>query len=639
MLKNSKQNCRSIKLIPADVRRKISTGQVVVTLAGACKELVDNSLDAGATLIDIRAKNFGADLLEVNDNGVGIKSDDFDQLCKPHSTSKLDSIRDFDSLRTFGFRGEALNALCALSSVTITTRHQTDEVGTKLTFDHNGDIVAKERCIGTLVAVKDLFAPIPVRRKELERTARKEFNKLLTAVQAFAFSRTDIRFCVNTLLSPGNNASIKDVIVSLFGSRAEKGAILEIAYAVPDEDVSFFSLYWHFIISGYISSCAHGHGRSSNDRQFIFFNKRPVVYPKLCRVANEVYQMYNAGQYCMLILFVNVPPDLIDVNVSPDKQTVFFEREKDLLALLRSSLLATFVPVFGQTETLPTNKAWEKESQFGYEQGCSGYKRNTTRKLEDFAFTVVPHIPSNKPSTETCDDRCTSSSLQDSIIYNFNLLVSSYIPFVKMGQVYIIFRKDDFEEMEVIGQFNKGFIITRLRGDLFIVDQHASDEKYNFERFQKHARIQSQSLLRPLPLGLGSFEESLLRDHIDVFNYNGFEFQINDDGCFIIFMILNLFVLITFLDIDEMLSVLREFPGTMYRPTKLRKLFALRACRKSVMIGTALSVSNMEKNCPHGRPTLRHLCSLNVCETGETRSVSFPENGIGTVDTVCNNDS
>ncbi|VDM48798.1 unnamed protein product [Toxocara canis] len=155
-------------------------------------------------------------------------------------------------------------------------------------------------------------------------------------------------------------------------------------------------------------------------------------------------------------------------------------------------------------------------------------------------------------------------------------------------------RKEDFSSMEVIGQFNKGFIITRLRGDLFIVDQHASDEKFNFERFQKKARIQND-LFSPRALNIGALEEAVLRDNIEIFNYN---------------------------DISEMLSVLSTYPGTMYRPTKLRKLFASRACRKSVMIGTALSTSQMEKivrhlgeldhpwNCPHGRPTLRHLCSL-----------------------------
>ncbi|VDD86524.1 unnamed protein product [Enterobius vermicularis] len=484
--------------------------------------------------------------MEVNDNGSGIRSDDFDQLCKPHATSKLGNIGDFSSLTTFGFRGEALNALCALSLISITTRHKNEEVGTRLIFDHGAKIISKESCawpVGTTVSVRSLFEPLPVRRKELERTIKKEFFKLLTTVHSTCLLGHVTNACFRkkhqALLSPGGNASIKDVIVSLFGARAERGAILEIVQVNPDEEVcSLYSVppetnFDDIRLSGYISSCEHGHGRSSNDRQFIFFNKRPVHYPKLCRIANEVYQMYNSGQYCMLILFVEAPPGLIDVNVSPDKQMVYFEREKDLFALLRSSLLATFVPLLGCTQSVRT--------------------------------------------------------------LNWHIFGS-------------IFRKDDFERMVIIGQFNKGFIVTRLHGDLFIVDQHASDEKYNFERFQKKARIQSQALLRPLPLGLGAFDESLLQDHLEIFNYNGFEFQINEEGMIQDFRFNNE----TFGYIDEMLSVLREFPGTMYRPAKLRKLFALRACRKSVMIGTVLTTYQMEKNCPHGRPTVRHLCSLEV---------------------------
>ncbi|VDK56386.1 unnamed protein product [Anisakis simplex] len=137
--------------------------------------------------------------------------------------------------------------------------------------------------------------------------------------------------------------------------------------------------------------------------------------------------------------------------------------------------------------------------------------------------------------------------------------------------------KDDFASMNIIGQFNKGFIITQLYNDLFIVDQHASDEKFNFERLQSKARIQSQLLISPRVLNIGAMEEAILRDNIDIFNCNGYEFRYDEE------------------DIHEMLSVLKQYPGIMYRPTKVHKLFASRACRTSVMIGTSLSSAQMQK--------------------------------------------
>ncbi|EYC09889.1 hypothetical protein Y032_0058g2875 [Ancylostoma ceylanicum] len=190
-----------------------------------------------------------------------------------------------------------------------------------------------------------------------------------------------------------------------------------------------------------------------------------------------------------------------------------------------------------------------------------------------------------------------------------------------------ILKKTDFAQMSVIGQFNKGFIITRLRDHLFLVDQHASDEKYNFERFQKKARVETQKLLHPKHLDLGAVQESVLKDNLDILEANGFgfEFQEKEDGCSVA-LLTSTPVLHSWQfdksDIEEILAVVSEFPGVMYRPAKLRRIFASRACRKSVMIGTALTTNQMQTivahlgtldqpwNCPHGRPTLRHLVDL-----------------------------
>uniref|UniRef100_A0A8C5BP27 Mismatch repair endonuclease PMS2 n=1 Tax=Gadus morhua TaxID=8049 RepID=A0A8C5BP27_GADMO len=189
--------------------------------------------------------------------------------------------------------------------------------------------------------------------------------------------------------------------------------------------------------------------------------------------------------------------------------------------------------------------------------------------------------------------------------------------------------KDTFKDMEIIGQFNLGFIITKLNSDIFMIDQHASDEKYNFEMLQQHTALQGQRLIAPQKLHLPAVSENVLMENVDIFQKNGFDFLIDEEA-----QVMERVKLVSLptsknwtfgpADIEELIFMLSDSPGVMCRPSRVRQMFASRACRKSVMIGTALSVSEMKKlvvhmgeieqpwNCPHGRPTMRHLVSLDV---------------------------
>lgn len=193
--------------------------------------------------------------------------------------------------------------------------------------------------------------------------------------------------------------------------------------------------------------------------------------------------------------------------------------------------------------------------------------------------------------------------------------------------------------MQILGQFNLGFIITRLQSDLFIVDQHATDEKYNFETLQQTCVLQHQPLITPLDLELTPGNEAILLDNLDVFVTNGFQFDIDETRPF------SQRVKLKSVpqsrnwsfgkeDVDELIFMLSDCPGSLCRPSRVRAMFASRACRKSVMVGTALTagrmremIDNMGKieqpwNCPHGRPTVRHLVNLDMISH---ESSSFPE--------------
>lgn len=172
-----------IKPINRGVVHRICAGQVILDLSSAVKELVENSLDAGATSIEIALRDYGKESFQVVDNGCGISPNNFKVLTLKHHTSKLNDFPDLQSLTTFGFRGEALSSLCTLGNLTVETRTKNESVATHMTYDHSGLLVAEKktaRQVGTTVTVKNLFCNLPVRSKEFSRNIRKEYGKLVS---------------------------------------------------------------------------------------------------------------------------------------------------------------------------------------------------------------------------------------------------------------------------------------------------------------------------------------------------------------------------------------------------------------------------------------------------------------------------
>lgn len=228
----------TIKALEGRTVHQIQSGQVIVDLCSVVKELVENSLDAGATSIEVRLKNHGLDAIEVQDNGIGISSENYETIALKHYTSKLSSYDDLSSLQTFGFRGEALSSLCALSKFCVTTA-RTDEApkGTRLDFEVSGklkstQVVASQK--GTTVAVEDIFRNLPVRRRELEKNIRREYAKALGILQAYACISTQARLSVSNMMAKGkkvvvfatkSSATTRDNIAHIFGAKTLPGLV------------------------------------------------------------------------------------------------------------------------------------------------------------------------------------------------------------------------------------------------------------------------------------------------------------------------------------------------------------------------------------------------------------------------------
>ncbi|ESO84069.1 hypothetical protein LOTGIDRAFT_108533, partial [Lottia gigantea] len=814
---------------------RICSGQVVLTLAVAVKELVENSVDAGATSVDIKLKEYGSECIEVSDNGSGVEEQNFKGLTLKHHTSKLQDFSDLVNVETFGFRGEALSSLCALSDLSVLTCHKDAAVGNKLDFDYHGNIkkqVPSPRQTGTTVILQNLFHTLPVRHREFQRNLKKEFAKMVQVLNGYCLINIGIRIhCTNqvgkgsrsVVVSTKGNSTIKENIVNIFGAK-QLQQVLEFKQYNPSEDVcTEFGVKTAddtsdlFKLNGFISKCDHGLGRSSTDRQFIFINNRPCDSTKLIKVVNEVYHQYNRHQYPFLVLNINMEKTSVDVNVTPDKRQIFLEGEKLLLAVIKTSLIKLFEPTtcmmtlnqkkcldqfVSRTSSdlnidskpsvkdiklfLSPNKSseesgdcviLEKKDKFSSEQNISIeiYNPTTVKTHNESEETLRRLEVSTLVTTDSCDIDTSESGISGSLtsesqsilssqtflddsllqtcemqtvikqketVLNVNNLeqfvitqketelnddnqvqsvitqketvlndhqvqtvhvyknhvsdinvsdsnkvhqnfetelVSSLnisrstkrslltylMPLKSISNVSSIsfcvtekdvnqeffrsfratisptdnnsaeeelqreIKKEMFSQMKILGQFNLGFIITKLQDDLFIVDQHATDEKYNFEMLQKNTVLQSQKLIHPQCLELTASNETILVDNLSIFNQNGFEFVINEEAP----PTQRIKLTSTPVsknwnfgkeDIEELLFMLTDSPGTMCRPSRVRMMFASRSCRKAVMIGTALNKTQMKKlvchmgeiempwNCPHGRPTMRHLFNLQM---------------------------
>lgn len=357
---NCSEPARAIKAIDRHSVHQICSGQVVLTLATAVKELVENSIDAGSTNVEVKLKEHGAELVEVSDNGSGVQETNFEGLTLKHHTSKLRDFSDLIHVETFGFRGEALSSLCALSELSVVTCHKTAQVGTRLVFDNNGHISQQSphpRQQGTTVSLQQLFHTLPVRHKEFLRNIKKEYTKMMHVLQSYCIISTGVRItCTNqvgagkrnTVICTSGSSSMRENIGAVFGSKQLQSLIPFQQHCPTDSVKEDYGLGGAelpmnlFTISGFISKGDHGIGRSSTDRQFFYINKRPCDPSKVSKLVNEVYHTYNRHQYPFVALNISVASECVDVNVTPDKRQIFLQDEKLLLATLKSSLVAMF---------------------------------------------------------------------------------------------------------------------------------------------------------------------------------------------------------------------------------------------------------------------------------------------------------
>ncbi|XP_011311447.1 mismatch repair endonuclease PMS2 [Fopius arisanus] len=669
---------KKINVISKEAVHQICSGQVVLDLAVAIKELVENSLDSGATYVDIKLVDYGQTCITVSDNGSGVLETDFEGLGLKHHTSKLRDFSDIFEISTFGFRGEALSSLCSLSDLSITTRHSSVSHGFKLHFDKNGKLVKQERCareVGTTVSVRNIFKSLPVRAKEFQRNIKKEFTKALQVLYGYCLVSRGIKITCsnskdgkpgNTVVSTTGADGVLENASTVFGKKSLSG-IDTVDLVEPDETVlqdfnlsdnNSMTFTWEF----YTSSCEHRMGCASPNRQFFYINGRPCVLTKISKLINHIYHKYNNKQYPFVYLNLKLPQDTADVNVTPDKRTVFLTQEKIILATVKMSLQVKWNKMQGNYTSLSLHEIQSslKRSLPSPINNPPNKKKMVSSSVENSEEDPVDAMKIQVVTAERGQSDVKMEKLRD---IDMKIDMNSVKSAVEMKRIRRNKRRDDFEikyraemdskssdaerelqkglttesfeKMRIIGQFNLGFIITQLEGDLFIIDQHATDEKYRFEKLSRETRLKTQKLIAPKPLNFSSLNETIIAENQEFFDANGFTMVINPEA------LPGQRVHLTGMpvsgnwqfgeeDLEELIFLIRE-GGTegmkdqdIVRPSRVRSMLASRACRGAVMIGKALNSSEMRRlvcqmgmihnpwNCPHGRPTIRHLLSLKL---------------------------
>ncbi|XP_005939917.1 PMS1 protein homolog 1 [Haplochromis burtoni] len=415
-----------MKQLPPDTVRLLSSSQVITSVVNVVKELIENSLDAGASSIDVKLENFGLDRVEVRDNGQGIKAVDTPVMAVRHFTSKICRHEDLEHLETYGFRGEALGSICAVAEVAVTTKTEEDEISTQYTMDLTGKIVSQKPSHlgqGTTVSVMKLFKNLPVRRQCFSSTkkCKEELKKVQDLLMAYAIIKPELRLMlVHNKVVLWQKAKVADNRSALLATLGP-GAIANLIPCHHHQEQPEILLEGFFPKPGADYSST---STSNPDKTFIFVNNRPVQHKEIMKLLRQHYTAQYAddqarNRYPTLMLKISVPPSSVDVNLTPDKTQVLLHNKETVLTAIEALLVSLYG--FRPNADLPADKRLSSEP---FPSPSSPLQADSERNAENsHSNDSVPRDGPKQSSADTSLDRqasncSSSSSIADDWIVN-----------------------------------------------------------------------------------------------------------------------------------------------------------------------------------------------------------------------------
>lgn len=548
---------KRIHLLSDELISQIAAGEVIERPASAVKELVENSLDAGATAVSVEIEEGGLRKIRVVDNGCGMDSEDARMAFTRHATSKIASIDDLFQIRSLGFRGEALASIGSIARVSLRTRTEDDRVGTLVEMD-GGKLLTAEECAcdtGTEVLVLSLFEHTPARKKymKLERT---EYGHIFDLLVAVSLAHPGVAFRLmrdgESVFSLAAGQSIKERVRDLFGGETAN-ALIPVTYHQSN-----------LMIGGFVGKPELA--RSGKKYQFLFVNGRAVEDRLIGHAVKEAFHsLLMHEKYPWYLLNIEMDPALVDVNVHPRKWEVKFVNTQEM-----------YRAVFGSVSHALQNNMLSP--------GLSG------------GFTsVIPRGPAPERSFAPVQEELVSA--ETSPVFEVKGL-----------------------RLRPLAQIANSYIVAESEEGLVLIDQHAAHERVRYDRMMKaleKEEVLKQPLLTPLSLDLGIESARLVTDYAEDFAALGFELEPFGGSTFLLRAVPQG---IEKKEPERVVRELLSTLATDYKNNAVKNvresLLTMAACRGAIKFGDSLTVMEMEAlikdmegtenstHCPHGRPSL-----------------------------------
>lgn len=563
-----------IQILPDELASQIAAGEVVERPASVVKELVENAIDADSRRISIRICDAGRTLIEVSDDGSGIPPAEIPLAVARHATSKINAAEDLFHIRTLGFRGEALSSIGAVSRMRITSQNIGQKVGSVVLVEGGKTISINPigGVSGTVVQVNDLFYNTPARLKFLKRdlTEKQQIDGLVTRYSlAYPDKAIHLDHDGKTVLQTTGNGNRREILAQLYGVDLAR-QLLEVIF---EEGKS--------TITGFISPISVNR---SNRKDITFFvNGRWVQDTALISALLKAYQTYlMVGRYPLSILFIEIDPEDVDVNVHPAKSEVRFKKPDEIFSTVQRAVRRALMAYSPVPQIAPT--PWRSEPWFSTSGMDTGTKISAS----------TPEGLSQQPEAE--NERVTDANGEQA------QLVSG-IPLLRL-----------------IGQIGATYLVAEGPDGLYLIDQHAAHERVLFEKMSRQkGKIATQALLEPELIQMPPQSASILEENLRLLNEIGFELEEFGQNTFRLSAMPAIFG-----QRDPraaISSVVEDFEEDETPLTGLieEKMIARICKRMAIKGGSVLSVEEQNelmrsleacaspRTCPHGRPTMIHL--------------------------------
>lgn len=632
-----------IKVLSKETVEKIAAGEVIERPVSVVKELVENSIDAGATNIIIKIYDGGKRKISISDNGSGINREDVNLAFIKHSTSKIENVDDLYRIHTMGFRGEALASIKAISNVTLISKTEDEEIGSKISFfNGNKRIENISTNKGTSIIVEDIFYNIPARKKFLKKDTY-ESNLINDLLYRLAIANPSIGFKYmnndKVIFDLFSDQSLYERINSLYGYDT----------AINMKEVNIESD--KFKIRGYISNNLLY--RSNKKNQLLYINNRTVKNDAISKVINEAYKStIPLNRFPVFFLFIDIEPSMLDVNIHPAKTEVKIQDIDELLILLNSNLKRV-INSDVELKIAFSDKKDDKEEEtklnivekdeedsdeavrITYEDGTSTQDNSVYAKSTDTEY--VDEFISKEDSDKDENNADIPVFDDDEFINDINLLQDRNKNIEKTSQEYeeiLIFddeTNDDknrivMDDINILDAykiegvlFNTFILLYDYNNDFVVmIDQHAAHERILYEEFSetfKNSKVNSQYIEGLSPIKLTVNEEETIKENMDLLNKFGFTIDIYPEHNVVVRSIPIIFGGNYSLDlIKDIIGILDEEKTNIY-DYKVEKIMKY-ACKNAIKAGDKISNIEIDKliedlkkckyptTCPHGRPSM-----------------------------------